>query len=103
MCGMFGEPPLQQITVVFRVCNRVCCFLTPDKSECVVRLSELQQAAVFAQFGDEGEETVEQPVRPLLVLLLLDLKHTQGFKDLFVMFQTFRQRQFEGVHSRHRS
>lgn len=35
-----------------------------------MRLCELQHAAVFAELGDEGEETEEQPVRSLLLLLL---------------------------------
>lgn len=48
---------------------------TPDPTECVLRLLELQQATVFAQFGDERQKTEQQPVGSLLLLLLLDLKH----------------------------
>lgn len=35
-----------------------------------MRLCELQHAAVFAKLGDEGEDTEEQPVSSLLLLLL---------------------------------
>lgn len=31
-----------------------CRSFTPDMTECVMRFAELQQATVFAQFGDEG-------------------------------------------------
>lgn len=61
-------------------CVRVCvcrgdgCFVTPDVAEGVVRFAELQQAAVFVQFTDEREQTEEQPVGSLFVLLLLDLQ-----------------------------
>lgn len=48
---------------------------TPDPTERVLRLLELQQATVFAQFGDERQKTEQQPVGSLLLLLLLDLKH----------------------------
>lgn len=49
-------------------------FFTPDATECVARLAELQQAAVFAQFGDERQIIEQQPVCFFLILLLLDLK-----------------------------
>lgn len=46
-----------------------------------MRLAELQQVAVFAQFGDESQITEQQPVCSLLVLLLLDLDDTQVNKN----------------------
>lgn len=52
-------------------------------TECVVRLAELQQAAVFAQFGDESQKTEQQPVRSFLILLLLDLKDRQSSDAFF--------------------
>lgn len=55
----------------------VCRSFTPDTTECVMRLAELQQAAVFAQFGEESQKTEQQPVRSFLVLLLFDLKDRQ--------------------------
>lgn len=62
---------------------------TPDLTECVLRLAELQQAAVFAQFGDERQKTEQQPVGSLFLLLLFDLKHkTELSCLLFLGFQT---------------
>lgn len=48
-------------------------FFTPDVAQRIVRLCKLQQAAVFAELGDEGEESEEQLVGPPLLVLLCDL------------------------------
>lgn len=53
-----------------------------------MRLAELQQAAVFAQFGDESQKAEQQPICPFLILLLLDLKDNTELRFLFLGFQT---------------
>ena len=59
----------------------MCQSFTPDAAACVVRLAELQQAAVFAQFGDECQITEQQPVCSFLILLLIDLREFSCYKD----------------------
>lgn len=51
----------------------MCWAFTPDMTECVVRLAELQQAAVLAEFGDKSQITEQQPICSLLILLLFNL------------------------------
>jgi len=64
---------------------RVRRFFTPDTTQGVVRLAALQQAAVFAQFGEESQKTEQQPVCSSLVLLLLDLKDRKWVKDALLV------------------
>ena len=57
-----------------------------------MRLAELQQAAVFAQFGDERQEAEQQPVGSSLLLLLLDLKKAHERVETLPLPQVSRSR-----------